>query len=75
MNKAVLSMQTDEKEEKTIGNTSEKTTESWCGLQHCQATTKSKRCNPFEHLKDVIILDTGSMIPATFNNKEFVANI
>ena len=75
VNKAVSSMQTKEPKIDAEKTTEEENTEGWCGLQHCQATAKTIAENPFKHLKEVIVLDTGSMIPATFNNKDFVANI
>jgi hypothetical protein len=47
---------------------------TWSGLQF-QQDTHSAHNNPFAHLRNVILLDTGSTLKATFMNPDMVTNI
>ena len=51
--------------------------EGWCGFQYkqTQATQLKQSGKSYEGLRDEIILDTGSTLPATFMNPEMVTGI
>jgi hypothetical protein len=48
---------------------------TWSGFQFQQDDSKQQSKSPFEHLKDVILLDTESTLKATFMNPNLVTNI
>jgi hypothetical protein len=48
---------------------------TWSGFQFQQENSNQQSTNPFEHLKDVILLDTGSTLKATFMNPDLVTNM
>ena len=49
---------------------------NWSGLQfHERDSDKDRSQQPFAHLKDVILLDTGSTLKATFMNPDMVTNV
>jgi hypothetical protein len=48
---------------------------TWSGFQFQQEDSKQQSTSTFEHLKDVILLDTGSTLKATFMNPDLVTNI
>jgi hypothetical protein len=48
---------------------------NWSGLQFHAKSSIERSLKPFDHLKDVILLDTGSTLKATFKNPDMVTNV
>ena len=74
-NKAITNMQTRDESQDDKGNTVKDKGKEWCRLQYYQAAALTRKKRASQHLKDIIIFDTCSLIPATFNSRDFVTNI